>query len=76
VRKEAVVKCTGEGLQRDLRSFLVDASAPSAEVVAPDRTPMGLRTHAVRYAGHVAALAVAGAGPGPRSGSAAGAAGR
>ena len=45
VRKEAVVKCTGEGLARDLRSFVVDAAAATAPVCAPDGRPLGIRTY-------------------------------
>ena len=57
VRKEAVVKCTGEGMSRDLRSFVVDAAVSSAPVVSARGTPLGIRTHAVQYPGHVAAVA-------------------
>jgi 4'-phosphopantetheinyl transferase len=59
VRKEAVVKCTGEGLSRDLRTFVVDAGVPSAPVRSPGGTPLSIRTHSVAVAGHVAALALA-----------------
>jgi 4'-phosphopantetheinyl transferase len=59
VRKEAVVKLTGEGLSRDLRSFVVDAGAASAPVRDADGTPAGIRTSALAFPGHVAAVAVA-----------------
>lgn len=59
VRKEAVVKLTGEGLSRDLRSFVVDAGAASAPVRNADGTPAGIRTSALAFPGHVAAVAVA-----------------
>lgn len=59
VRKEAVVKCTGEGLSRDLRSFVVDASARSADVHGADGIPLGIRTVALDVTGHEAALAFA-----------------
>jgi 4'-phosphopantetheinyl transferase len=59
VRKEAVVKCTGEGLRRDLRSFVIDATASPAPVLNADGHPSVIRTYAVGYPCHVAALAVA-----------------
>jgi 4'-phosphopantetheinyl transferase len=60
VRKEAVVKCTGEGLSRDLRSFVVDAALDDAPVRGADGTGLGIRTGSVSLPGHAAALAVAG----------------
>jgi 4'-phosphopantetheinyl transferase len=62
VRKEAVVKCTGEGLQRDLRSFVVDATTSPTQVLDPAGHPWKLSTYAVAYPGHVAAVALADAG--------------
>ena len=59
VRKEAVVKCTGEGLQRDLRSFVVDAGSPSAPVLEPSGRPVGIRTLVLDVEGHAAAAALA-----------------
>jgi 4'-phosphopantetheinyl transferase len=59
VRKEAVVKCTGEGMSRDLRTFVVDAGTPSAPVLSPDGRSLPIRTHSVAVPGHVAALALA-----------------
>ena len=41
VRKEAVVKCTGEGLSRDLRSFTVAPAEPRAVVPALPGSGMG-----------------------------------
>ena len=58
VRKEAVVKYTGEGMSRDLRSFVVDASRASAPVLAEDGAPLGIRTYAVAVPGHAAAITV------------------
>jgi 4'-phosphopantetheinyl transferase len=58
VRKEAVVKCTGEGLSRNLRSFLVDPARPAAPVRAPDGTPLGIWTYGIDMDGQPAALAV------------------
>lgn len=57
VRKEAVVKATGEGLARDLRSFVVDPELDDA-LVTGHLSPQRLRTWAVAVPGHVAALAV------------------
>lgn len=59
VRKEAVVKCTGEGLGRDLRSFVVDASRSCGPVLDPGGQPLGMATVAVDLPGHAAALATA-----------------
>ncbi len=58
-RKESVVKCTGRGLATDLRSFVVDASAPAAPVRAADGAALPLRTYGVDVPGHAAAVAVA-----------------
>jgi 4'-phosphopantetheinyl transferase len=58
VRKEAVVKLTGEGLSRDLRSFVVDARAASAPVRATNGAPVGIRTSSLAFPGHAAAVAV------------------
>jgi 4'-phosphopantetheinyl transferase len=63
VRKEAVVKCTGEGMSRDLRSFVVDAASASAAVLAPDGTETAIRTYALPVPGTAAALAVATTSP-------------
>jgi 4'-phosphopantetheinyl transferase len=63
VRKEAVVKCTGEGMARDLRSFVVDAAAVSAPVRDAAGELLPLRTAAVSLPGHAAALALAVPGP-------------
>ncbi len=57
VRKEAFVKCTGEGMSRDLRSFVVDARHDVAEVCDERGAPLGVRTSSVVVPGHVAALA-------------------
>ncbi|WP_432491973.1 4'-phosphopantetheinyl transferase family protein [Kineococcus gypseus] len=82
VRKEAVVKLTGEGLERDLRGFTVDAAADGAVVGLAGLAGLaglegagpgggGVRTAAVELAGHAAALAVpAGAAPGAGAGPA------
>jgi 4'-phosphopantetheinyl transferase len=59
VRKEAVVKATGEGLRRDLRSFVVDARTPTSAVLDPGGDPLGITTADVHLAGHVAAVALA-----------------
>jgi 4'-phosphopantetheinyl transferase len=59
VRKEAVVKLTGEGLSRDLRSFVVDAGAVSAPVRTADGAPAGIRTSSLTFPGHAAAVALA-----------------
>lgn len=60
VRKEAVVKCTGEGLQRDLRSFAVPGE-DVADVRWLDSTPPAhVTVHPLRLDGHVAAVAVGG----------------
>lgn len=59
VRKEAVVKCTGEGMSRELRSFAVDAARRDAPVLDAAGHPLGLRTVGVRLPGHVAAFALA-----------------
>ena len=58
VRKEAVVKCTGEGLRRDLRSFCVDAGAEASEVVLLGAVPLPVMVFAVDYPGCSAAVAV------------------
>jgi 4'-phosphopantetheinyl transferase len=60
VRKEAVVKCTGEGLRRDFRTFVVDATGSPTPVLNPAGRPWDMRTYSVAYLGHVAAVAVAG----------------
>ena len=65
VRKEAVVKCTGEGLSRDLRSFVVDARTASAQVASPDGRPLGIHTYAVDVPGAVCAVALADRDPVP-----------
>jgi 4'-phosphopantetheinyl transferase len=65
VRKEAVVKCTGEGLGRDLRSFVVDAAVPSAPVAAADGGLLGIRTCSVNLPGAVCAVALADGGAAP-----------
>jgi len=59
VRKEAVVKCTGEGLRRDLRSFVVDAGSPAAPVLVASGRPVGIRTLGIDVEGHAAAVALA-----------------
>ena len=59
VRKEAVVKCTGEGLARDLRSFVVDAAGATAPVCGPDGWPLGIRTYPLDIPGVMAAIALA-----------------
>jgi 4'-phosphopantetheinyl transferase len=58
VRKEAVVKCTGEGMARDLRSFVVDAGAAVAPVRDAAGAVLPMRTAAVPVPGHAAAVAV------------------
>jgi 4'-phosphopantetheinyl transferase len=58
VRKEAVVKLTGEGLSRDLRSFVVDAGAASAPVRTTDGATVGIRTSSLAFPGHTASVAV------------------
>ena len=67
VRKEAVVKCTGEGLARDLRTFVVDAGSLAAPVLGASGHPVGIRTLGLEVEGHVAAaaLAVADRAPSP-----------
>lgn len=59
VRKEAVVKCTGEGLHRDLRSFVVDARLPVATVSVDGAVPGEMVLAGVPVPGGFAALAVA-----------------
>lgn len=63
VRKEAVVKATGEGLARDLTTFVVDPVHDDAAVLSSARELHGLRTWDVAAAGHAAALAVAAGRP-------------
>ncbi len=58
VRKEAVVKATGEGLARDLASFVVDPEGAGAPVRGEEPAPVGLRTWGLAVPGHVAALAL------------------
>jgi 4'-phosphopantetheinyl transferase len=53
VRKEAVVKVTGEGLGRDLRSFAVHPGHGTEAVAGDDR----IVTHGLDVAGAVAAVA-------------------
>ncbi|WP_346618887.1 4'-phosphopantetheinyl transferase superfamily protein [Blastococcus montanus] len=59
VRKEAVVKCTGEGLHRDLRSFVVDARLPVATVSVDGALPGEMVLADVPVPDGFAALAVA-----------------
>ena len=66
--KQAVVKCTGEGLRRALRSFVVDATASPTQVLDAAGRPLNLHAYAVAYPGHVAAVGVADTGaPAPRN---------
>lgn len=59
VRKEAVVKATGEGLARDLASFVVDPEGAGAPVRGEELEPRCLRTWGLPVPGHAAALALA-----------------
>lgn len=59
VRKEAVVKCTGEGMARALDTFVVDPEASVAEVRHADGRPFGLHTVRLDVDGLVAAAALA-----------------
>lgn len=58
VRKEAVVKCTGDGLSRSLRSFVVDASVPASPVRDALGRMSGITTVGLVLPRHEAALAV------------------
>lgn len=57
VRKEAVVKLTGEGLARDLRSFVVRPDEPAVEPVGGADDLVGASTVALVVPGLVAAVA-------------------
>jgi len=57
VRKEAVVKATGEGLARDLASFVVDPGCDGALVGGQELASRRLRTWGLAVPGHAAALA-------------------